>query len=71
MARPLTGLRGGDKERVDSATELVADLEEVHLYPGPCGTLHLQIISVEIVVALQSLDDQEIDCMRERERRGY
>ena len=33
MARPLTRLRGGDKERVDSATELVADLEEVHLDP--------------------------------------
>ena len=62
MARPSTTLGRGDEERVDSAAELVADLEEVHLNPRPRRTLHLQIIAVEIVVALQSLNDQEVDC---------
>ena len=50
------------------ATELLADLQQSHHLPAPSGALHLQLVTIVIMVAFQGLDDEVVHW---RHRRQY
>ena len=45
----------------DSATQVLGDMQQVGLVSRSSWVIHFQIVSIEIIVALQTLDDQEIN----------
>ena len=75
MARPLAIL-SRDKDGCDTVADFLAGFQEGDLIAGACGTLHLQVITIVIVVPLQRLNDEIVDyvCVpaggRRRGRRG-
>ena len=63
-----TGIR--KKYAGDTLTEGLTDLKEVHSPARPRGELHLKVITVVEIVALQALNDEEVDCRRQEEMGG-
>ena len=61
MAWPPTVLVGRENAG-DPSTQVLRDVQQVDFVSGAGWIVHFQIVSVEVVVALQALDDQEINC---------
>ena len=59
---PSPGLPG-EEEGVDAAAQLLADLQQSHLLPRASGALHLQVLAIEEVIALKTLDGQVVHWM--------
>ena len=60
MTGPSTILIG-QEEVGNPATQVLRDVQQVHLISGTSRIVHFQIVSIEIVIALQTLNDQEIN----------
>ena len=49
-----------EEESVEAGSELVRHFLQGHEAPGACGTLHLKVVPVVVVVALEYLNDDEV-----------
>ena len=60
MAGPAA-VRSGHKQLDQPRSQLAGHLPERHLLPRADGTLDRQPLAVEVVVAVESLDKEEVD----------
>ena len=59
MTRP-TPAGVGEEDAGEARAKFKGDLTEVHHATGSGGTLHLEAISIEMVVAFEGLEDEEV-----------
>lgn len=59
-------VRAGQKQLIESPLQFVCDPGKVHLYPGSSRVLNLQLVAVEVMEALQGLDEQVVDWKPDR-----
>jgi len=60
MAGPLA-IWPREKDGSNTIADLLANLQKVLHVARACGTLHLQLVTIEVIVPFQALDDQEVD----------
>ena len=52
-----------NKDGHKTVTDFLTGFQEGDHVPRACGTLHLQVITIVIVVPLQGLNDEVVDCV--------